>query len=118
MAAVLHGPAAVREDDAARGLIDREGWGKLSIRRLAAGSGIGATALHHRVRDIVAGADDRGCTPAQAASVSRSIWYCAVGEVLVRAHSPHRRADAGTPSYREAFDGLLARPLRIAHGEG
>jgi hypothetical protein len=56
------------------------------------------------VEAIVAGADDHGCTSAQAVYVFRSIWYYTVGEVLVRAHSPHRRADDRRPAYRESFD--------------
>ena len=36
---------------AARQLIDRDGWEKLTIRRLAAETGIGATTLYHHVRD-------------------------------------------------------------------
>lgn len=36
---------------AARRLIDQEGWEKLTIRRLAAEIGIGATTLYHHVRD-------------------------------------------------------------------
>jgi AcrR family transcriptional regulator len=36
---------------AARGLIDRDGWEKLTIRRLAAELGVGATTLYHHVRD-------------------------------------------------------------------
>ena len=36
---------------AARQLIDRDGWEKLTIRRLAAQTGIGATTLYHHVRD-------------------------------------------------------------------
>jgi AcrR family transcriptional regulator len=36
---------------AARRLIDRDGWEKLTIRRLAAELGIGATTLYHHVRD-------------------------------------------------------------------
>ncbi|MQA02669.1 MAG: TetR family transcriptional regulator [Streptosporangiales bacterium] len=36
---------------AARQLIDREGWEKLTIRRLAAEIGIGPTTLYHHVRD-------------------------------------------------------------------
>jgi AcrR family transcriptional regulator len=36
---------------AARQLIDRDGWEKLTIRRLAAEMGIGATTLYHHVRD-------------------------------------------------------------------
>jgi len=35
----------------ARRLIDREGWDKLTIRRLAAELGIGPTTLYHHVRD-------------------------------------------------------------------
>ncbi|TMR93572.1 TetR/AcrR family transcriptional regulator [Nonomuraea basaltis] len=36
---------------AARRLIDRDGWESLTIRRLAAEIGIGATTLYHHVRD-------------------------------------------------------------------
>ncbi|RKN40394.1 TetR/AcrR family transcriptional regulator [Streptomyces hoynatensis] len=36
---------------AARRLIDRDGWEKLTIRRLAAEAGIGATTLYHHMRD-------------------------------------------------------------------
>ncbi|NUR88076.1 MAG: TetR/AcrR family transcriptional regulator [Nonomuraea sp.] len=36
---------------AARALIDRDGWEKLTIRRLAAELGIGATTLYHHIRD-------------------------------------------------------------------
>jgi AcrR family transcriptional regulator len=36
---------------AARRLIDRDGWEKLTIRRLAAEIGIGATTLYHHVQD-------------------------------------------------------------------
>ncbi|MFJ6215706.1 TetR/AcrR family transcriptional regulator [Streptomyces sp. NPDC092296] len=36
---------------AARRLIDRDGWEKLTIRRLAAEIGIGATTLYHHIRD-------------------------------------------------------------------
>lgn len=36
---------------AARTLVDRDGWDKLTIRRLAAEIGVGATTLYHHVRD-------------------------------------------------------------------
>lgn len=36
---------------AARRLIDRDGWEKLTVRRLAAEIGVGATTLYHHVRD-------------------------------------------------------------------
>jgi AcrR family transcriptional regulator len=36
---------------AARNLIDRDGWEKVTIRQLAAEIGIGATTLYHHVRD-------------------------------------------------------------------
>lgn len=36
---------------AARAIIDREGWRRLTIRRLAAELGIGSTTLYHHVRD-------------------------------------------------------------------
>jgi AcrR family transcriptional regulator len=35
----------------ARRIIDRDGWEKLTVRRLAAELGIGATTLYHHVRD-------------------------------------------------------------------
>ncbi|KUJ66604.1 transcriptional regulator [Streptomyces albus subsp. albus] len=157
---------------AARQLIDRDGWEKLTIRRLAAELGIGATTLYHHIRNkedllilllnshadqverpglpddpperviaaatamhdalaawpwaaeiltvdgfvglldesalwmveaIVAGAEDCGCTPAQAVDVFRGIWYYTVGEILVRAHSAGRRAGAEHPADRAAF---------------
>lgn len=37
--------------EAARRLIDRDGWEKLTVRRLAAELGIGTTTLYHHVRD-------------------------------------------------------------------
>jgi AcrR family transcriptional regulator len=36
---------------AARRIMDRDGWQKLTIRRLAAEIGVGATTLYHHVRD-------------------------------------------------------------------
>jgi AcrR family transcriptional regulator len=36
---------------AARRLIDRDGWDRLTVRRLAAELGIGSTTLYHHVRD-------------------------------------------------------------------
>lgn len=36
---------------AARRLIDRDGWARLSVRRLAAELGIGTTTLYHHLRD-------------------------------------------------------------------
>ncbi|MEJ2859451.1 MULTISPECIES: hypothetical protein [unclassified Saccharothrix] len=44
------------------------------------------------VEAIVAGAVDSGCTPDQAVTVFRSIWYYTVGEILVRARSTRRPA--------------------------
>ena len=163
---------------AARRLIDGEGWQKLTIRRLAAEIGIGATTLYHHIRNkedllilllndyvdqverprlpedprerivvaaiamhdalaawpwaaevlttdgfvglldesslwsveaIVAGADDCGCTPVQAADVFRGIWYYTVGEILVRAHSARRPADDERPITRApSFSGFDA----------
>ncbi|TYQ01509.1 UNVERIFIED_ORG: TetR family transcriptional regulator [Gordonia westfalica J30] len=37
--------------EAAREIIDRDGWEKLTIRRVAADLGIGSTTLYHHVRD-------------------------------------------------------------------
>jgi AcrR family transcriptional regulator len=161
---------------AARRLIDRDGWEKLTIRRLAGEMGIGATTLYHHVLNkqdllllllnehtaqvpppelpheprerivaaatalhdtlaawpwaaevvttdgfvglldepavwmveaIVAGAIDHGCTPAQAVDVFRSLWYYTAGEILVRAHSADRRADADLPGHPGGFFGRL-----------
>ncbi|RKT67801.1 TetR family transcriptional regulator [Saccharothrix variisporea] len=146
---------------AARRLIDRDGWEKLTVRRLAGEVGVGTTTLYHHVRDkedllvqllndyverldrpalpddprdrivtaataihdglagwpwaaevltvdgfvgllgdsslwlvetIVTGAIDSGCTPDQAVTVFRSIWYYTVGEILVRTRSTRRPA--------------------------
>ncbi|MEW9550373.1 TetR/AcrR family transcriptional regulator [Nonomuraea sp. NPDC050783] len=157
---------------AARRIIDRDGWEKLTVRRLAAELGIGTTTLYHHVRDredlliqllnehadrtlrpelpgepreriiaaataihdslaawpwaaevlttdgflgrlggsalrmveaVVGGAIEHGCTPEQAVGVFRDIWYYTVGEILVRAHSAHRRAVDGRPGGRDAF---------------
>jgi AcrR family transcriptional regulator len=159
-----------------RQLIDRDGWDKLTVRRLASEMGIGTTTLYHHVRDkedlllllldeyasqiphpdlpapprdrivvaaaalhdalaawpwaaeiltsdgfvgllgesalwlvetIVAAAIDHGCTPAQGVYVFRSIWYYTVGEILVRAHTTRRRADAGRPPRPDGFFGNI-----------
>lgn len=37
--------------EAARRIIDRDGWQKLTVRRLAAELGVGTTTLYHHVRD-------------------------------------------------------------------
>ncbi|WIV57176.1 TetR family transcriptional regulator [Amycolatopsis nalaikhensis] len=46
-------PTTSREQilEAARAILDREGWEKLTVRRLAAELGVGATTLYHHVRD-------------------------------------------------------------------
>ena len=46
-------PRTSREEilAAARTLVDRDGWDKLTIRRLAGEIGVGATTLYHHVRD-------------------------------------------------------------------
>lgn len=56
------------------------------------------------VETIVAGADDYGCASVQAADVFRSIRYYTVGEILVRAHSDHRRADDEHPTFFSSLD--------------
>lgn len=157
---------------AARRVIERDGWEKLTVRRLAAEIGIGTTTLYHHVRDredllvqllnehvertvdldtggeprdrivaaagsihdslatwpraaeiltvdgflgrlggpalqvvetIVDAAIACGCTPAQAVGLFRSIWYYTVGEILVRAHSTHRRTGDEEAARRETF---------------
>ncbi|WEV27794.1 helix-turn-helix domain containing protein [Streptomyces sp. 71268] len=159
--------------EAARRLIDRDGWEKLTLRRLAAETGIGTTTIYHHMRgkddllvlllnqylgqverpeppadprdrivatalaghdvlaawpwaaevvtadgfvglldesalwmveDIVSGAHDYGCTPEQSVHIFRSIWYYTVGEILVRARSPHRLVDRELPAFRDSFD--------------
>ncbi|RFS82201.1 TetR/AcrR family transcriptional regulator [Actinomadura spongiicola] len=45
------------------------------------------------IETIVAAAVDHGCTHLQAVDVFRSLWYYTVGEILVRAHTAHRRED-------------------------
>ncbi|WP_051951951.1 TetR/AcrR family transcriptional regulator [Actinacidiphila yeochonensis] len=164
---------------AARQLIERDGWEQLTIRRLAAEIGVGATTLYHHIRDredllvqllnhhieqldrprppddprerviaaatamhdalaawpwaaevlttdgfvglldesalwmveeIVAGADDHGCTPEQSVGLFRDIWYYTVGEILVRARTARGQAYGEPPAFREAFD-----PERAPH---
>ncbi|MGV9277227.1 TetR/AcrR family transcriptional regulator [Streptomyces griseosporeus] len=169
--------------EAAHRLIDRDGWEKLTIRRLAVEIGVGATTLYHHIRNkedllilllndhvdrierpplpddprervvvaatamhdalaawpwaaeiltvdgfvglldasalwmveaVLAGAEGCGCTPDQAVHVFRSIWYYTVGEILVRAHSAHRRTGDDRPVRREpSFAGLDA--TRVPH---
>ncbi|QNS06528.1 TetR/AcrR family transcriptional regulator [Streptomyces xanthii] len=158
---------------AARRLIDEDGWEKLSMRRLAAELGIGATTLYHHIEGkddllvlllnhyveqierpalpeaprervvaaaaamhdalaawpwaaeiltadgfvglldesalwmveaVLAAAQDHGCTPDRSVEVFRHLWYYTVGEILVRAHSPHRRTDRTPAAFRAAFD--------------
>jgi len=155
---------------AARVVISRDGWERLTMRGLAAEAGVGAPTLYHHVRDkedllvhllddhvgrsarpelpehprdrilaaatamhealaawpwaaevltvdgfvgrlnepalwsvetVVAAALEHGCTPEEAVTVFRSIWYYTVGEILVRAHSRQRPDDA--PGYEEEF---------------
>ncbi|MCK1818853.1 TetR/AcrR family transcriptional regulator [Streptomyces sp. XM83C] len=169
--------------EGARRLIDRDGWEKLTIRRLAAEIGVGATTLYHHIRSkddllllllndyaerferpelpddprerivvtataihdalvawpwaaeiltvdgfvglldesalwlvegLLAGARDCGCDEEQAVHVFRSVWYYTVGEILVRAHSGHRRGGEGAVVTREpSFSGFDAS--RVPH---
>jgi AcrR family transcriptional regulator len=158
---------------AAREILEREGWEKLTIRRLAAELGVGATTLYHHVQDkedllvqvldyyaeqiprpdlptdprariitaatvmhdelaarpwaaelltaddvmgesalwmveaILDGARECGCTPPQAVDLYRNVWYYTIGEILVRAHSHHRRATDERPTYRDTLFGDL-----------
>lgn len=69
------------------------------------------------VEAILAGADDYGCTPEQTVDVFRNVWYYTVGEVLVRAHSARRRADAGGIPFREAFDASQVPHLAAVGGQ-
>ncbi|MEU8800555.1 helix-turn-helix domain-containing protein [Spirillospora sp. NPDC048819] len=158
---------------AAREIIERDGWERLTVRRLAAEIGVGATTLYHHVRskedllvlvlnhylgtierprlpsdprdriiaaavamhdaaaawpwaveivttdgflglldesalwmveDIVAAAEDYGCTPAQAIVVFRSIWYYTAGEILVRANTARSRAGDLRPASLSRLD--------------
>jgi AcrR family transcriptional regulator len=76
---------------------------------------LGESALW-TVETIVAGAIDHGCTPAQAVGVFRSLWYYTVGEILVRAHTARRPANAGRPAHPDGFFGAIdpARLPRLA----
>ncbi|WP_018544944.1 TetR/AcrR family transcriptional regulator [Streptomyces sp. LaPpAH-108] len=180
-------PATSRTEilDAARRVIERDGWEKLTVRRLAAEIGIGTTTLYHHVRDredllvqllnehvdhtlrpdlpaepreriiaaataihdslaawpwaaeiltvdgflarlgpaslqavetIVAGAVDCGCTLDQAVGLFRSVWYYTAGEILVRAHSAHRRQEnAQLAGEADFFSGIdTARLPRLS----
>lgn len=57
------------------------------------------------VETVVAGAIDCGCSPVQAVDLFRGVWYYTVGEILVRAHSAHRRADGDQAVRRDIFFG-------------
>jgi AcrR family transcriptional regulator len=150
--------------EAARLIIHRDGWQKLTVRRLAAELGLSPMTIYHHVEDrgdllvqlvndhvaglpraelphdpreriiaaglalhdalaaepwiaevlttdgflsrlgeaaiwmveaIVAGATEHGCTPEQSILLFRNVWYYTVGEILVRANTRSRRADAG-----------------------
>ena len=157
---------------AARLIIDRDGWEKLTVRRLAGELGVSPMTIYHHVDDrgdllvqlvndhlaalprpalpedprqrviattvlchdalaaqpwiaevvstdgflsrlgdaavwmvdvIVAAALEAGCTADQAILVFRNVWYFTVGEILVRANSRSRRADAGATDAAAIF---------------
>lgn len=171
---------------AARRIIERDGWEKLTIRGVAAELGIGATTLYHHVRskedllvlvlnhylgqierpplpadpreriiavattvhdaaaawpwaveivttdgfvglldesalwmvdEILAGAEDYGCTPADAVYIFRSIWYYTAGEVIVRANTARRRAGILGPFSLDHIDGSRLPRLAAVGGD-
>ena len=50
------------------------------------------------VETILAGVVDAGCPQEQTVRIFRSIWYYTVGEILVRAHTRHRKMDEEDPT--------------------
>jgi len=56
------------------------------------------------VETIVAAAVEDGCTQQQAVELFRHIWYYTVGEILVRARSQQRPAEAESGSFLAAED--------------
>ncbi|MFD2077576.1 TetR/AcrR family transcriptional regulator [Actinopolymorpha cephalotaxi] len=117
---------------AARRIIDRDGWEKPTVRRLAAELGIGPTTLYHHVRDredlliqLLDGHSDQTLHPAlpseprdrivTAAAAIRSVWCYTVGEILVRAHSSGRPQNGGSTGGGTFFGGIdAARMPRLA----
>ncbi|MFD7017632.1 TetR/AcrR family transcriptional regulator [Streptomyces sp. NPDC059928] len=67
------------------------------------------------VETILAGAVDAGCPPEQTVRIFRSIWYYTVGEILVRAHTSHRKMDEQDPTYLNPYFGKADGPLRHPH---
>jgi AcrR family transcriptional regulator len=49
------------------------------------------------VEEILAGAADHGCTPAQGVLIFRNLWYYVVGEILVRARTARQHPDGDFP---------------------
>ncbi|WP_235735247.1 TetR/AcrR family transcriptional regulator [Nocardioides alcanivorans] len=157
---------------AARLIIERDGWEKLTVRRLAGEIGVSPMTIYHHIEDrgdllvqlvndqlartptpefpedprdrivaagvagrdalaaqpwiaevvttdgflsrlggtsiwmveaIVSGALASGCTAEQAILVFRNTWYFTVGEILVRANTRTRRADAGATASAAIF---------------
>jgi AcrR family transcriptional regulator len=67
------------------------------------------------VETILAGVVDAGCRPEQTVRIFRSIWYYTVGEILVRAHTRHRRMDEQDPAFLNPYFGNADGPLRHPH---
>ncbi|GHH24605.1 TetR/AcrR family transcriptional regulator [Streptomyces rubradiris] len=67
------------------------------------------------VETILAGVVDAGCPPEESVRVFRSIWYYTVGEILVRAHTRHRKMDEQDPTCLNPYFGNADGPLRHRH---
>ena len=64
------------------------------------------------VETILAGVVDAGCPQEQTVRIFRSIWYYTVGEILVRAHTRHRKMDEEDPTCLNPYFGNADGPLR------
>ncbi|MGW8328567.1 TetR/AcrR family transcriptional regulator [Streptomyces sp. NPDC055897] len=64
------------------------------------------------VETILAGVADAGCPPEHSVRIFRSIWYYTVGEILVRAHTRHRKMDEQDPTRLNPYFGNADGPRR------
>ncbi|MBB5936372.1 TetR/AcrR family transcriptional regulator [Streptomyces zagrosensis] len=67
------------------------------------------------VETILAGAVSAGCPPEQSVQIFRSIWYYTAGEIVVRAHTRHRKMNEQDPTHLNAYFGNADGPLRHPH---